>query len=99
MALAPSKVKAPLIAQCHANLECRVVDTRLVNRYNFFVLEVVAAWIDPLRRDAPTLHHRGWVLSWSQARRSGCARAKSDGAGAVAKMRHATRMRPPWTCN
>jgi flavin reductase (DIM6/NTAB) family NADH-FMN oxidoreductase RutF len=53
-------VKAPLIAQCHANLECRVVDTRLVNRYNFFVLEVVAAWIDPLRRDAPTLHHRGW---------------------------------------
>jgi flavin reductase (DIM6/NTAB) family NADH-FMN oxidoreductase RutF len=59
-ALAASKVKAPLIAQCHANLECRVVDTRMVNRYNFFVLEVVAAWIDSSRKDARTLHHRGW---------------------------------------
>ena len=28
-------VGAPLIAECYANLECRVVDTRLVNRYNF----------------------------------------------------------------
>ena len=59
-ALAASQVEPPLIEQCHANLECRVVDTRLVNRYNFFVLEVVAAWIDPTRRDARTLHHRGW---------------------------------------
>jgi flavin reductase (DIM6/NTAB) family NADH-FMN oxidoreductase RutF len=58
--LAASQVGVPLIAQCHANLECRVVDTRMVNRYNFFVLEVVAAWIDPSRKEARTLHHRGW---------------------------------------
>lgn len=52
-------VGAPLIAECYANLECRVVDTRLMNRYNFFVLEVVKAWIDPTRKDPRTLHHRG----------------------------------------
>ena len=52
-------VAAPLIAECYANLECRVVDTWLVNRYNFFVLEVQKAWIDPARKDPRTLHHRG----------------------------------------
>jgi len=53
-------VAAPLVAECFANLECRVVDTRLVGRYDLFVLEVVAAWIDPRRRDAKTIHHRGY---------------------------------------
>ena len=54
-----SLVAAPLIAECHANLECRVIDTRMVNRYSFFVLEVVKAWIDPTIREPRTLHHRG----------------------------------------
>src|SRR3990172_2383229 len=40
-ALPASQVAPPLIAECYANLECRVVDTRMVNKYNFFVLEVV----------------------------------------------------------
>jgi flavin reductase (DIM6/NTAB) family NADH-FMN oxidoreductase RutF len=53
------RIDAPLIAECFANLECRVVDTRFVNRYNFFVLEVVQAWRDPGTRVPPTLHHRG----------------------------------------
>jgi len=52
-------VEAPLIAECYANLECRVVDTRWVNRYNFFVLEVLKAWQDPDCKDPRTLHHRG----------------------------------------
>lgn len=52
-------VAAPLIAECYANLECRVVDTRLMKRYDFFVLEVVKAWIDPACKDPRTLHHRG----------------------------------------
>lgn len=55
-----SKVAAPLIAQCYANLECRVVDTRFVPRYDFFVLEVVQAWTDPRCRNPETMHHRGW---------------------------------------
>jgi flavin reductase (DIM6/NTAB) family NADH-FMN oxidoreductase RutF len=52
-------VAAPLIAECYANLECRVVDMRLTNRYNFFVLEVLKAWIEPSCKDPRTLHHRG----------------------------------------
>ena len=58
-ALPASKVAAPLIAECFANLECRVVDTRMVNKYNFFVLEVVKAWIDPAQKKPRTLHHQG----------------------------------------
>jgi flavin reductase (DIM6/NTAB) family NADH-FMN oxidoreductase RutF len=54
-----SQVEAPLLAECFANLECRVVDTRLVNKYNFFILEVVAAWTDPSARNPRTIHHRG----------------------------------------
>ncbi len=54
-----TRVEPPLIAECYANLECRVVDTRLVNRYNFFVLEVLKAWIDPQCKEPRTLHHRG----------------------------------------
>ncbi|MDL2337488.1 MAG: flavin reductase family protein [Pseudomonadota bacterium] len=57
--LPASLIDAPLISECYANLECRVVDTRLKNRYNFFVLEVVKAWIDPACKDPRTLHHRG----------------------------------------
>lgn len=53
------EVQAPLIAECYASLECRVADTRLVNRYNFFVLEVVQAWVDRAIRNPQTLHHRG----------------------------------------
>ncbi len=52
-------VGAPLIDECYASLECRVVDTRLMNRYNFFVLEVVKAWIDAAVKEPRTLHHRG----------------------------------------
>ena len=57
--VAASQVQPPLIDECFANLECRVVDTRMVNAYNFFVLEVVKAWLDPVRKDARTMHHRG----------------------------------------
>jgi flavin reductase (DIM6/NTAB) family NADH-FMN oxidoreductase RutF len=52
-------VKAPLIGECYANLECKVFDARLVNKYNFFILEVLKAWIDPSRKDPRTIHHRG----------------------------------------
>ncbi len=54
------RVRAPLVAECFANLECRVSDRRLVNRYNLFILEVVQAWIDPRQRDPKTIHHHGY---------------------------------------
>lgn len=53
------EVAAPLIAECYANLECRVVDTRMVNQYCFFVLEVVQAWRDTAVKNPHTLHHEG----------------------------------------
>jgi len=56
---AATMVKAPLIAECYANLECRVADTRMVESYCMFVLEVVKAWIDPKRKWPRTLHHKG----------------------------------------
>jgi len=52
-------VRAPLIEECYANLECKVVDTRLVNKYNLFFLEVQKAWVAPLKKYPATLHHFG----------------------------------------
>ena len=57
--LPASKVRAPLVAECYANLECRIADARMVPKYCLFVLEVVAAWVDPARKDPRTIHHRG----------------------------------------
>jgi flavin reductase (DIM6/NTAB) family NADH-FMN oxidoreductase RutF len=54
-----SQVKPPLIAECYANLECSVADSRMVNKYNFFVLEVVQAWIEPSIKAPRILHHEG----------------------------------------
>ena len=54
-----SQVGAPLIEECYANLECRVVDTKMVAEYCFFILEVVKAWIDPAVKDPRTIHHLG----------------------------------------
>lgn len=57
--VAAEQVDAPLIAECFASLECRVTDQRLVRDYNFFVLEVVQAWIGTPRERWRTLHHEG----------------------------------------
>jgi flavin reductase (DIM6/NTAB) family NADH-FMN oxidoreductase RutF len=57
--VAASRVKAPLIAECYANLECKLIDTRMVARYCFFILEVLKAWIDPSKKCPRTIHHLG----------------------------------------
>jgi len=54
-----SRIQAPLIAECYANLECKVIDNAMVTRYNFFVLQVVKAWIDRTRKHPRTIHHLG----------------------------------------
>jgi flavin reductase (DIM6/NTAB) family NADH-FMN oxidoreductase RutF len=54
-----SCVAAPLVDECYASLECKVVSARSASKYNFFILEVVAAWKDPAITDPRTLHHRG----------------------------------------
>lgn len=61
--LTPSRasvVKASLIKECYASLECKVVDARMAEKYNFFILEVVKAWVDPSVKNPKTLHHCGY---------------------------------------
>ena len=54
-----SKVGAPLIAECYANFECRLVDTHLTGKYSLFVFEAVQAHV-PRRPGYPqTVHYRG----------------------------------------
>jgi flavin reductase (DIM6/NTAB) family NADH-FMN oxidoreductase RutF len=52
-------VKAPLVAECLYNLECRVVNSALANEYNFFVLRGIRAWRNPAPADARSFHAVG----------------------------------------
>jgi flavin reductase (DIM6/NTAB) family NADH-FMN oxidoreductase RutF len=53
------EVKAPLIAECHANFECKLVDARLIRKYGLFVFEVVKAHTLRSPRFPQTIHYRG----------------------------------------
>jgi flavin reductase (DIM6/NTAB) family NADH-FMN oxidoreductase RutF len=50
-------VNAPLIGECLANIECKVVD--IIRKHNIVVLEAVAAHIDQTRKEKRTLHAVG----------------------------------------
>jgi flavin reductase (DIM6/NTAB) family NADH-FMN oxidoreductase RutF len=50
-------VHAPLIKECLANIECKVVD--IVRKHNIVVLEGVAAYFDNLRKEKRTVHAVG----------------------------------------
>lgn len=54
----PGKVvRAPLIGECLANIECKVID--IVEKHNIVVLDAVAAWIDSTRKEKRTVHAVG----------------------------------------
>lgn len=53
------QVGAPLIGECHASFECRLHDDAMVDRYNFFVFEVVVAHVAASPRHPQTLHYTG----------------------------------------
>jgi flavin reductase (DIM6/NTAB) family NADH-FMN oxidoreductase RutF len=64
------EVAAPLVAECHANLECRLVDGSLVDKFNVFVFEVVKAHARARPKYPRTLHYRGegmFMLSGASA--------------------------------
>jgi flavin reductase (DIM6/NTAB) family NADH-FMN oxidoreductase RutF len=50
-------VRAPLIAECLANIECRVVD--IVKRHDIVVLGGVAAYLDGARKEKRLIHAVG----------------------------------------
>ena len=54
-----SEVKAPLIAECYANFECRLADTSLIGKYSLFVFDVVKAHAAVSPRFPRTIHYRG----------------------------------------
>ncbi len=58
--LPAERVTPPLVGECFANLECRVADSRFVNRYDLFILEVLKAWVDPAQKKPRTIHHHGF---------------------------------------
>lgn len=50
-------VRAPLIKECLANIECKVVD--LIEKHNIVVLEAAAAYVDATRKERRTVHAVG----------------------------------------
>ncbi|HKY85164.1 MAG TPA: flavin reductase family protein [Pseudorhodoplanes sp.] len=54
-----SKVKAPLIRECYANFECKLVDASLISKYSLFVFDVVKAHVATSPRFPRTVHYRG----------------------------------------
>jgi flavin reductase (DIM6/NTAB) family NADH-FMN oxidoreductase RutF len=56
---AAERVTAPMIAECHANFECRLADDVLIDKYNFFVFEVVKAHVAKSPNHPETLHYTG----------------------------------------
>jgi flavin reductase (DIM6/NTAB) family NADH-FMN oxidoreductase RutF len=57
--VAASTVEAPLIAECYASFECRLVDASLIPRYSLFVFEVVKAHVASTPRYPTTIHYCG----------------------------------------
>lgn len=54
----PGKVvRSPLIKECLANIECKVID--IIKKHNIVVLEAVAAYMDTTRKEKRTVHAVG----------------------------------------
>jgi flavin reductase (DIM6/NTAB) family NADH-FMN oxidoreductase RutF len=53
------RLAAALIHECHANFECRLYDDALVDKYNFFIFEVVKAHLAASTKHLQTIHYMG----------------------------------------
>ena len=58
-ALPASKISAPLIAECYANFECKLIDSSQIARYSLFIFEFVKAHVAQSPRYPTTMHYRG----------------------------------------
>lgn len=50
-------VKAPLIKECLANIECKVID--VVEKHNIVILQGIGAYVDHSRKEKRTIHAIG----------------------------------------
>lgn len=57
--LPATTVRAPLIGECVANIECTVEDDTLAEDYHLWILRAQAVWLDQERPQAPEIHYRG----------------------------------------
>ena len=55
--LKAENVSAPLIKECYANIECRIIDH--IEKHNIFVLDGLAAWVDDKRTEKRFFHGVG----------------------------------------
>lgn len=79
--VAASRVRAPLIGQCLANIECLVID--IVERHNILVLQGVAAHIDATLKERRRIHAVGdgsFVVDGRRFDRKDAMRSKLPGA-------------------
>ncbi|CCB86307.1 MULTISPECIES: flavin reductase family protein [Parachlamydia] len=53
------KVSAPLIQECYANFECKLIDSSQVKKYSLFIFEVVRAYAPRRPKYPTTIHYRG----------------------------------------
>ena len=53
------KVNAPLIEECYANFECKLIDTSMIRKYSLFIFEVVKAHVATKSKFPRTVHYRG----------------------------------------
>jgi flavin reductase (DIM6/NTAB) family NADH-FMN oxidoreductase RutF len=66
------QVRAPLIDECYANFECKLVDTSWIKKYNVFVFEVVEAHVATSPKIPKTIHYRGdgeFMISGAETRK------------------------------
>ncbi len=71
-AVPAAKVDAPLIGECFASFECKLVDASLIRKYSLFVLEVVKAHAATSPKYPKTIHYRGdgvFMISGANTRR------------------------------
>jgi flavin reductase (DIM6/NTAB) family NADH-FMN oxidoreductase RutF len=52
-------VKAPLIKECLANIECVVTDISAVDKYGLFIMRGIKTWRDETKIDKRTFHAEG----------------------------------------
>lgn len=50
-------VKPPMISECLANIECKVID--IIAKYNIVVVKALAAWFDRSRKEKRLIHAIG----------------------------------------
>ncbi|CEG06709.1 Flavin reductase like domain protein [Afipia felis] len=74
---AADDITAPLIGECHGSFACRLYDAAMVNRYNFFIFEVVKAHVTASPKHPETLHYTGDGVFMVSGKSSAGARSSS----------------------